>query len=163
MTSSVQGSVGTWRFYLKVKDAMKLAGEFPVDIRLYSPHELVSMLRSLRLVGLRSLRVALDEGSLHSREPGLLPWSRRPSERRRSFCASAHPLDLILPPERGGPVLAGLLIDERHGPAAPRELRTRPSVVLPDPPFQVDRAAGVEFAGPAPYHVDLPGTSHPRR
>lgn len=37
---------GTWRFYLKVKDAMKLAGEFPVDVRLYSPHELVSVLGS---------------------------------------------------------------------------------------------------------------------
>jgi SAM-dependent methyltransferase len=35
---------GTWKFYLKVKDAMKLAGEFPIDIRVYSPHELVSML-----------------------------------------------------------------------------------------------------------------------
>ena len=37
---------GTWRFYLKVHEAMKLAGEFPIDIRVYSPHELVSMLRS---------------------------------------------------------------------------------------------------------------------
>jgi SAM-dependent methyltransferase len=37
---------GTWRFYLKVKDAMKLAGEFPTDIRVYSPHELVAMLGS---------------------------------------------------------------------------------------------------------------------
>ncbi len=36
---------GVWRFYLRVKDAMKFAGEFPIDIRLYSPHELVSMLR----------------------------------------------------------------------------------------------------------------------
>lgn len=35
---------GTWRFYLKVRDAMKLAGEFPVDIRVYSPHEVISML-----------------------------------------------------------------------------------------------------------------------
>jgi SAM-dependent methyltransferase len=35
---------GTWRFYLKVKDVMKKAGEFPTDIRVYSPHELVKML-----------------------------------------------------------------------------------------------------------------------
>lgn len=35
---------GTWTFYLKVKDAMKLAGEFPIDIRVYSPHELIAML-----------------------------------------------------------------------------------------------------------------------
>jgi SAM-dependent methyltransferase len=35
---------GTWRFYAKVDDAMKLIGEFPTDIRVYSPHELVSML-----------------------------------------------------------------------------------------------------------------------
>jgi SAM-dependent methyltransferase len=35
---------GTWKFYLKVKDALKYAGEFPIDIRVYSPHELVSML-----------------------------------------------------------------------------------------------------------------------
>jgi SAM-dependent methyltransferase len=37
---------GTWRFYLKVKDVMKLAGEFPIDIRVYSPHELITMLGS---------------------------------------------------------------------------------------------------------------------
>jgi len=36
---------GNWTFYLKAKDSMKLAGEFPIDIRVYSPHELVSMLR----------------------------------------------------------------------------------------------------------------------
>lgn len=35
---------GTWKIYLKVRDAMKFAGEFPIDIRLYSPHELISML-----------------------------------------------------------------------------------------------------------------------
>jgi SAM-dependent methyltransferase len=35
---------GSWRFYLKLKDALKFAGEFPTDIRVYSPHELVSML-----------------------------------------------------------------------------------------------------------------------
>ncbi len=35
---------GSWRFYLKVGTAMKRAGEFPVDIRLYSPHELAKML-----------------------------------------------------------------------------------------------------------------------
>ncbi len=37
---------GTWRFYAKVEDAMKLIGVFPTDIRVYSPHELVSMLGS---------------------------------------------------------------------------------------------------------------------
>ena len=36
---------GVWTFYLKVRGAMKLAGEFPIDIRVYSPHELVYMLR----------------------------------------------------------------------------------------------------------------------
>lgn len=35
---------GTWRFYLKVGQAMKFAGEFPVDIRVYSPKEITSML-----------------------------------------------------------------------------------------------------------------------
>ncbi|MDA4122761.1 MAG: class I SAM-dependent methyltransferase [Thaumarchaeota archaeon] len=37
---------GSWRFYLKVGTAMKRAGEFPVDIRLYSPHELGKMLEA---------------------------------------------------------------------------------------------------------------------
>ena len=36
---------GSWRFYLKVGKAMKWAGEFPIDIRIYSPHELSGMLR----------------------------------------------------------------------------------------------------------------------
>lgn len=35
---------GNWMFYAKVKGAMKPVGEFPTDIRVYSPHELVSML-----------------------------------------------------------------------------------------------------------------------
>jgi len=35
---------GSWRFYLKVGSALKFAGEFPTDIRVYSPHELISML-----------------------------------------------------------------------------------------------------------------------
>lgn len=38
---------GLWRFYLKNAkrgDSLKFAGEFPVDIRVYSPHELVSRL-----------------------------------------------------------------------------------------------------------------------
>ena len=35
---------GSWRFYLRVGKAMKFAGDFPTDIRVYSPHELVSML-----------------------------------------------------------------------------------------------------------------------
>jgi len=36
---------GVWRFYLKKggrDGALRFAGEFPVDIRVYSPHELVS-------------------------------------------------------------------------------------------------------------------------
>jgi SAM-dependent methyltransferase len=36
---------GSWRFYLKVKQMMKFAGEFPVDIRVYSPQEVTSMLK----------------------------------------------------------------------------------------------------------------------
>ena len=36
---------GSWRFYLKVGKAMKWVGEFPIDIRIYSPHELSFMLR----------------------------------------------------------------------------------------------------------------------
>ena len=35
---------GSWRFFLRLGDALKFAGEFPTDIRVYSPHELVSML-----------------------------------------------------------------------------------------------------------------------
>ena len=38
---------GAWRFYLKSggrKGVLKFAGEFPIDIRVYSPHELVSRL-----------------------------------------------------------------------------------------------------------------------
>ena len=35
---------GSWRFFLRVGRAMKYAGEFPTDIRVYSPHEVVSML-----------------------------------------------------------------------------------------------------------------------
>jgi len=62
----------------------------------------------------------------------------------------AHPFDFILSPQRGGPVFTGLMIDERHRPAAARELRTRPFVVLQHPPFEVDSAAGVQFTGPAP-------------
>jgi len=37
---------GVWRFYLKRGDGLKFAGEFPVDIRVYSPHELVSRVES---------------------------------------------------------------------------------------------------------------------
>jgi len=37
---------GVWRFYLKRGDELKFAGEFPVDIRVYSPHELVSRVES---------------------------------------------------------------------------------------------------------------------
>lgn len=37
---------GTWRFYLKVKQVLKFAGEFPVDIRVYSPEEVATMLTS---------------------------------------------------------------------------------------------------------------------
>ena len=38
---------GVWRFYLKSGkggESLRFAGEFPVDIRVYSPHELVSRL-----------------------------------------------------------------------------------------------------------------------
>jgi len=35
---------GSWRFFLRVGEALRFAGEFPTDIRVYSPHELVSML-----------------------------------------------------------------------------------------------------------------------
>jgi len=41
---------GVWRFYLKRREkgeeVLKFAGEFPVDIRVYSPHELVSRLEA---------------------------------------------------------------------------------------------------------------------
>jgi SAM-dependent methyltransferase len=40
---------GVWRFYLKSGrkgESLKFAGEFPVDIRVYSPHELVSRLEA---------------------------------------------------------------------------------------------------------------------
>lgn len=39
---------GVWRFYLKSggDKVLKFAGEFPVDIRVYSPHELVSRLEA---------------------------------------------------------------------------------------------------------------------
>ncbi|HVC27653.1 MAG TPA: class I SAM-dependent methyltransferase [Nitrososphaerales archaeon] len=41
---------GVWRFYLKRGEkggeALKFAGEFPVDIRVYSPHELVPRLEA---------------------------------------------------------------------------------------------------------------------
>jgi SAM-dependent methyltransferase len=41
---------GVWRFYLKTggkkEGVLKFAGEFPVDIRVYSPHELVSRLEA---------------------------------------------------------------------------------------------------------------------
>ena len=39
---------GLWRFYLKQGDkgVLKFAGEFPVDIRVYGPHELVSRLEA---------------------------------------------------------------------------------------------------------------------
>ena len=37
---------GSWQFFLKVGSAMRFAGEFPTDIRVYSPHELVSMLEA---------------------------------------------------------------------------------------------------------------------
>lgn len=39
---------GVWRFYLKQGDKkmLKFAGEFPVDIRVYSPHELVPRLEA---------------------------------------------------------------------------------------------------------------------
>ncbi len=40
---------GIWRFYLKSggkKGSLKFAGEFPIDIRVYSPQELVSRLQA---------------------------------------------------------------------------------------------------------------------
>jgi len=39
---------GVWRFYLKGREkaVLKFAGEFPIDIRIYSPHELVSRLEA---------------------------------------------------------------------------------------------------------------------
>jgi SAM-dependent methyltransferase len=40
---------GIWRFYLKSggkRGSLKFAGEFPIDIRIYSPHELVSRLEA---------------------------------------------------------------------------------------------------------------------
>ncbi len=37
---------GSWQFFLKVGNALRFAGEFPTDIRVYSPHELISMLES---------------------------------------------------------------------------------------------------------------------
>jgi SAM-dependent methyltransferase len=41
---------GVWRFYLKSggkRGVLKFAGEFPIDIRVYSPHELVSRLEAV--------------------------------------------------------------------------------------------------------------------
>jgi SAM-dependent methyltransferase len=41
---------GIWRFYLKSggkREVLKYAGEFPIDIRVYSPHELVSRLEAV--------------------------------------------------------------------------------------------------------------------
>jgi len=38
---------GVWRFYRKSggkRGVLRFAGEFPIDIRVYSPHELVSRL-----------------------------------------------------------------------------------------------------------------------
>jgi SAM-dependent methyltransferase len=40
---------GIWRFYLKSggkRGSLRFAGEFPIDIRVYSPHELVSRLQA---------------------------------------------------------------------------------------------------------------------
>jgi SAM-dependent methyltransferase len=43
---------GTWRFYLKKSggkkggELLRFAGEFPIDIRIYSPHELISRLNA---------------------------------------------------------------------------------------------------------------------
>jgi SAM-dependent methyltransferase len=48
--SSRSREKGVWRFYLKHGGrgggVLKFAGEFPVDIRVYSPHELVSRLEA---------------------------------------------------------------------------------------------------------------------
>jgi SAM-dependent methyltransferase len=48
--SSRSREKGVWRFYLKRGDkrggVLKFAGEFPVDIRVYSPHELVPRLEA---------------------------------------------------------------------------------------------------------------------
>lgn len=45
--SSRSREKGVWRFYMKRGDGeLKFAGEFPVDIRVYSPHELVSRLEA---------------------------------------------------------------------------------------------------------------------
>jgi hypothetical protein len=34
----------SWRFYLKAGKSLRFAAESPLDLRLYSPHELVAML-----------------------------------------------------------------------------------------------------------------------
>jgi len=47
--SSNSREKGLWRFYRKgggKKGALKFAGEFPIDVRVYSPHELVSRLEA---------------------------------------------------------------------------------------------------------------------
>ena len=45
--SSRSREKGLWRFYLKRGgETLRFAGEFPVDIRVYSPHELVSRLEA---------------------------------------------------------------------------------------------------------------------
>jgi SAM-dependent methyltransferase len=35
---------GSWRFFLKMGTILKWAGDFPIDIRVYSPHELTMLL-----------------------------------------------------------------------------------------------------------------------
>jgi SAM-dependent methyltransferase len=49
--SSSSREKGVWRFYLKRGgqggDVLRFAGEFPVDIRVYSPYELVSRLEAV--------------------------------------------------------------------------------------------------------------------
>jgi SAM-dependent methyltransferase len=47
--SSNSREKGLWRFYRKggvKKEVLKFAGEFPIDVRVYSPHELASRLQA---------------------------------------------------------------------------------------------------------------------
>jgi SAM-dependent methyltransferase len=63
---------GIWRFYLKSRGkrgSLRFAGEFPIDIRVYSPHELVSRLRATGWSVKETFESFITKGSYRADSP----------------------------------------------------------------------------------------------
>jgi SAM-dependent methyltransferase len=66
---------GMWRFYLKTggrrkaREVLRFAGEFPIDIRIYSPHELISRLHATGWTVTKTLDSFISMGPYREESP----------------------------------------------------------------------------------------------